>query len=111
MKTSTFLAKVLNKFNNGKSFARNPAAKTYRSVFSYDPDVTAEAKGRTNLIGMMTKVAKANGIKSISQYKVALANSLGHTSVDKFAKSSNVKFAAVKAVLLAAIKRERASGN
>lgn len=110
MKTSTFFTKVLNKFRNGKGFTSTPNALTWKNA--YDSRlVTLRKKGQDNLLGMMTKVANENEIKTISKYKVALANSLGHTSVDAFAKSKNVKFSAVKAVLKAVIKNNRAIGN
>jgi hypothetical protein len=111
MKTSTFLTKVLKKFNNGKNYTTTPFAYAGSDPTSKDFWRTKESKGHNNLLGMINKVADAEGFTSIQKFKVALANSLGHTSVDTFATSPSVKFSAVKAVLKAAIKRERANGN
>jgi hypothetical protein len=72
--------------------------------------VPATKKGRNNLAGMIEHVAKQEGVKP-TKAKLAICNSLGHTNFDGFASSKKTKFAAVKAVLKAAIKNERAKGN
>ena len=114
MKTSTFLSKVLNKFHNGKSYTTVPRRTTWKANdnqwgASFDR-VTAAKKGRNNLAGMVDKVAKEVGVTT-TKAKLAICNSLGHTSFDKFATSKNIKFAQVKAVLQAAIKNARENGD
>lgn len=113
MKTSTFLSTLLNKFHNGKSYTTKPGKLTWatgHSGASFWNQVTAATKGRNNLAGMLNKAAKEAGITT-TKAKLAICNSLGHTSFEKFATSKNVKFAAVKAVLQAAIKQTRAQGD
>ncbi len=114
MKTSTFLTKVLNKFHGGKSYTTNPNKTTWASSNPNSPLYLAKVKvskrGRNNLKGMVEAVAKAEDVKP-TQAILAICNSLGHASYEKFATSKNIKFAAVEAVLKAAIKRERALGN
>lgn len=108
MRTSTFLSKVLNGFRNGKSYTTKPDATTYKSPLSYTRDTTAASKGRTNLIGMIEKVAAKTGVNK-QKAMVSIARSLGHTNVTGFGTSAT--FSKVKHVLKAAIKRERAAGN
>jgi len=114
MKTSTFLSKVLNKFHDGKSYTTSPNRKTWKNSDPLSPQfnvrTTAAAKGRTNLAGMLEKVAKEAGVTT-TKAKLAICNSLGHTSFESFAKSKNIKFKAVKAVLQAAIRRSREQGD
>jgi len=109
MKTSAFLKLVLNRFHNGKSYTTTPKRLTYKNAYSFDM-VPAQKKGRNNLAGMIEQVAKKTGVKP-TKAKLAICNSLGHSNFDGFAKSKGVKFAAVRAVLEAAIKREQAKGN
>lgn len=114
MKTSTFLQKVLNKFHGGKSYTTAPKRRVFATSNPNSPRywdmVTAESRGRTNLKGMVEKVAKQEKMKPTKAI-LAICNSLGHTSYEKFATSKNITFAKVEAVLKAAIKRERANGN
>ncbi len=114
MKTSTFLSKVLNKFHNGKSYTRTPKKLTWATgninSSQFNKKVAAAKKGRSNLAGMLEKVSKETNVTA-TKAKLAICNSLGHTSIEAFATSKNVKFAAVKAVLQAAIKRSRALGD
>lgn len=110
MKTSTFLSKVLNGFRNGKSYTTKPDAPTYKTPWSYTRDTTAASKGRTNLIGMIEKVAAKTGVNK-QKAMVSIARSLGHTNVVGFGTSPNTTFSKVKPVIKAAIKRERAAGN
>ena len=117
MKTSTFLTKVLNKFHNGKSYTTSPNKQTWYGWHrdgGFSDDINrrtiAAKKGRNNLAGMMNKVAEATGVKT-TKAKLAICNSLGHTSFDKFATSKSVKFSQVKAVLQAAIKHARENGD
>ncbi len=114
MKTSTFLTKVLNKFHGGKSYTTAPLRRLFKSnnpaSENYWKMTTARSRGRDNLNGMVNAVAKAEGIKPTKAI-LAICNSLGHTSYEKFSTSKNIKFSAVEAVLKAAIKRERAAGN
>ena len=108
MKTSTFLSKVLNGFRNGKSYTTDPNAPTFKGSMSWTRDTTAAGKGRTNLIGMIEKVAAKTGVNK-QRAMVSIARSLGHTNVTGFGTSAT--FSKVKPVLKAAIKRERAAGN
>ena len=114
MKTSTFLSMVLSKFHSGKSYTTTPRKLTFANGHvnsaGFWKKVTAVKKGRNNLAGMLDKVAKEAGITT-TKAKLAICNSLGHTSFEKFATSKNVKFAAVKAVLEAAIKRTSENGD
>lgn len=114
MKVSAFLTKVLNKFHDGKSYTTTPNrlvwASNDPSSSLYFKQVRVSSRGRNNLKGMVDAVAKQEGVKATKAI-LAICNSLGHNSYEKFATSKNIKFAAVEAVLKAAIKRERANGN
>lgn len=110
MKTSKFLNNVLKRFHNGKSFTRTPTKKTFGTINSFKRDVPFTKKGRNNLAGMVEHVAEVLDVKP-TKAKLAITNALGHVNYDGFANSKSVKFAAVKAVLEAAIKAERAKGN
>lgn len=112
MKTSTFLTKVLKKFHGGKSYTTAPNKLVFKShdpsSMDYWTQVRVSTKGRNNLKGMVETVAKQEGIKPTKAI-LTICNSLGHSSYDKFATSKNIKFAAVEAVLKAAIKNARAN--
>lgn len=110
MKTSTFLTKVLNGFHGGKSYTTDPSASTFSGPSAWTRDVSASAKGRTNLIGMIEKISAKTGVNK-QKAMVSIARSLGHTNVTGFGTSPNTTFSKVKPVLKAAIKRERAAGN
>lgn len=109
MKTSEFLTAVLNRFHSGKSYTTTPKRLTWKTAGSLK-QVTAQKKGRNNLVGMMETVSKQLNV-SATKAKLAICNSLGHSNYTGFAKSKKVKFAAVKAVLEAAIKRSRENGD
>lgn len=113
MKTSTFLTKVLNKFYNGKNYTTRPFEYVTNDPSSPDYFRRRYTKGHDNLIGMIDKVTYSEKIPASikQQAKLSIAKSLGHTNVDGFGTSENTKFTAVRSVLKAAIKRERASGN
>ena len=112
MKTSTFLTKVLKKFHGGKSYTTSPNKLVFASNDVTSPNywkqVKVSSRGRNNLKGMVETVAKQEGIKPTKAI-LTICNSLGHTSYEKFATSKNIKFAAVEAVLKAAIKNARAN--
>mgnify|MGYP006921492795 CR=1 len=109
MKTSKFLTMVLNRFHDGKSYTTTPNRLTWRTYFSNDR-VRASYKGRNNLKGMVNTVSKNTGVKP-TRAILAICNSLGHSNFDGFATSKNVKFAAVRDVLKAAIAHSRANGD
>jgi hypothetical protein len=114
MKTSTFLTKVLNKFHGGKSYTTSPGRRSWASndpnSSNYFKQVTAASRGRNNLKGMVERVAKDEGVKTTKAI-LAICNSLGHASYEKFATSKNITFSKVEAVLKAAIKRARANAD
>lgn len=94
MKLSTFLFKTLKSFRNGKGYTTLNNGN-WRS------------KGRT-LIEGLNYVEVATGVKMSNKAKASIAKSLGHTNINGFQTNG---FSKVKAVVKAAIKRERAAGN
>lgn len=117
MKLSTFLFKTLKSFNNGKSYSsKGSTIKTKKPGF-IEPDGCSSTcnicwnyspgKNR-NLIGQLNRLDDKLGTKMSNRAQASIAKSLGHTNVSGFQKNG---FSKVKAVVKAAIKRERAAGN
>lgn len=97
MKISTFLFKTLKSFRNGKGYIQPRPGSSW-----------SFSKNRTLSEGLFY-IQDKTGEKLANKAQASIAKSLGHTNIFGFEESA--PFKTVKAVLKAAIKRERACGN